>query len=101
VVRQLEAGSRLGGEIYNVGGGRENSVSLREMTDRCRSATGREVPVGSDPGTSAVDVPFYVSDSRKAKRDLGWWPRRGVGEIVDETARWVRENEKELAPLLG
>lgn len=99
--RQLDAIDRCAGRVFNAGGGRAGSVSLRELTEICRDAAGREVPVSSEPRTTAVDIPVYISDHARATRELGWrptWtPRAMIGEIVD----WVRTNEDLLRPVLG
>ncbi len=99
VVRQLGEIDACSGEIYNVGGGREVSTSLSELTDLCREVVGREVSVGSDPRTSPVDIPLYISDYSRAARRFGWQPRRSVRVIVEEIARWIGENEAQLRPI--
>lgn len=86
---QLEGADRLSGRVFNAGGGREGSVSLRELTAICRAAAGREVPVGSEDRTTEVDVPLYVTDNGRAARELGWRPRRAPDEIVGEIVEWV------------
>jgi CDP-paratose 2-epimerase len=87
------------GRVYNVGGGREVSASLAELTALCRPMTGREVPVGSDPATSPVDIRIYLTDHRRVSRDFGWAPRHGVAQIVEDILSWVRGNESELRPI--
>lgn len=99
--RQLGALDRCTGRVYNAGGGRDGSVSLRELTDICREATGREVPLSSDPRTSSVDIPVYLSDSGRAERELGWRPRRTPREMISEIVGWVRENEDLLRPVFA
>ena len=46
----------MGRPGYNVGGGNEASVSLRELTELCVRETGRRVPIASAPETSNVDL---------------------------------------------
>jgi CDP-paratose 2-epimerase len=94
--RQLEALDRCSGSVYNAGGGRERSVSLSELTALCREAAGREVEVRSDPRTSPVDVPLYVTDHAKATRELGWRPTWAPADIVGAIARWVGDDEARL-----
>ena len=54
--------SLLGG-VYNVGGGRANSVSLAELTGCAASAPDATIPLDAEPHTSAADVPYYVTDN--------------------------------------
>lgn len=93
---QLDA---IRGSIYNVGGGREVSTSLLELTGHCREATGRETTIGSDLTTSPVDIPLYISDSRVVEERFGWRPRQDVRAIIGQIAGWLSENERELAPI--
>ncbi len=99
--RQLDRTGCWQGEVFNVGGGRATSVSLREMTDLCREIVGWDVPVEGDKETASVDIPFYVSDHRKASQSFNWQPLRSVRTIVSETAEWIRSNEQVLRPIFG
>jgi CDP-paratose 2-epimerase len=64
IVLQMSALEHWDGRIYNVGGGVDVSVSLKELTDLCRREAGREVPIAQTPQTSAVDLRIYLSDTR-------------------------------------
>jgi CDP-paratose 2-epimerase len=86
---QLARPDAMDGGAVNAGGGSEGSVSLLELTDLCRAATGREVPVGSDPATSPVDIPLYVTDNGRVAAELGWRPSVPPARIVEEIVEWV------------
>lgn len=101
VQAQLTKSANLRGEIFNVGGGQDISVSLREMTALCREATGKEVPIAQDLTTSPVDIPWYVTDSARAAREFGWKPSRNPGAIVKDITEWIRVNESEVKPLFA
>lgn len=88
------------GRIYNIGGGRPVSVSLKELTAHCRALTGRTLVIGRDASTSPVDIPVYITDSRKAQADFDWAPRRDVQAILRDIADWVLANQDALAPVL-
>jgi CDP-paratose 2-epimerase len=98
---QLARIDEIGGAVFNVGGGAEASISLAELTARCRELTGRDVPVGSEPASHVMDVPFYVSDARGARQRFGWRPRRTVARILEETHAWIRANEDALRGILA
>lgn len=87
--RQLEGIEGCSGRVFNAGGGLEGSVSLMELTELCRAAAGREVAVGSDDRTSAVDIPHYVTDNTRAADELGWRPTTTPTQIVAEIVDWV------------
>jgi CDP-paratose 2-epimerase len=97
---QLQSWSKVSGVTFNVGGGRDGSVSLQEYTSLCREVVGREVTVTQDPATSAVDIPWYVSDHAKVTGVLGWKPRHRPRKIVEDIAAWVRAHEDSLSSLI-
>jgi len=81
------------GSVYNIGGGKENTLSLLELLELMRSRYGyRAAPSFADwrPG----DQPIYVSDIRKAKEELGWEPAVGSNEGIDMLYRWIQTHEK-------
>ncbi|HEY9284326.1 MAG TPA: NAD(P)-dependent oxidoreductase [Pyrinomonadaceae bacterium] len=65
---------------YNLGGGRENSLSLREIAQ----TVGRLIerwPIYDNDAPPPPPVPFdYVSDISRVRRELGWEPHVTVEE---------------------
>lgn len=96
---QLEQIDKHNGAVYNVGGGLDVSVSLQELTDLCVKASGRTIEIGSVPETRKADIPYYVTDNSKVEAATGWRPRRGVKEIIDDTAVWLKANADALQPI--
>jgi CDP-paratose 2-epimerase len=99
--RQLADIDRHAGRVFNAGGGRAGSVSLRELTDICREAAGREVSMSHEARTSPVDIPFYISDHSRATRELGWRPTWTPRAMMREIVEWVRDNEDLLRPVFA
>jgi len=99
--RQVPTLKANAGGIFNVGGGRAISTSMQELTAICREVTSSTVAIAEDSKTSSVDIPLYVSDSSLAESTFGWKPKTSVREIVSEIGTWIRENEKDLAPLFS
>jgi CDP-paratose 2-epimerase len=81
------------GQIYNMGGGPENTMSVwTEFHALLKELLGHEVAVSyADwrPGDQLV----YVSDTSKAGRELGWSPRVPVREGIERLFRWVVDNK--------
>jgi CDP-paratose 2-epimerase len=77
------------GRVYNVGGGPEKTLSIwQEFGPLLEELLGRELPVQQGdwrPG----DQRIYVSDIRKAERELEWSPQVGVHEGVRRLYEWV------------
>jgi len=100
VDRQMRTPSVWDGRVYNAGGGAASSASLLELTGICRELTGQHVEVASEPATARVDVPIYVTDNRKVTAELGWSPRRGVREVMEQIVAWIRNDRERLRPIL-
>jgi CDP-paratose 2-epimerase len=89
------------GEVFNVGGGSERSVSLLELTKLCRKIVGTEVPVSTRPETDGFDVPSYISDCTRFFSRTSWRPQRSVEQIVSDIFDWIRANETVLKPIFS
>ena len=89
------------GRLHSIGGGPENSVSLRELTDLCEKATDRKLEIEAVPDTHPSDIPYYVADNRQATESTGWAPRRSLDTLVDDIVTWIRQHRSTLAPLLS
>jgi CDP-paratose 2-epimerase len=100
LVRQLEDLGRHSGAVYNVGGGIDVSVSLRELTEYCRRLTGRKIAIGRVAETRPADVPYYVGDSRSVAAATGWRPRRALADLLQQIHQWLVDNRTQLEPIL-
>lgn len=84
------------GEVYNIGAG--NEITNRELTDRLLGLCGAD--------ESRID---YVEDrlghdrrysiSIDKARALGWAPQRELGEALEQTVAWYRDNRWWWEPL--
>lgn len=84
------------GEVFNIGGGISNSISLLELIEHLTRRFGYRIPVkfaGWRPG----DQRFYVSDISKAKSLFGWSPTIGVETGLARLINWAEENISVLA----
>lgn len=80
---------RVAGKIYNVGGGRDRTVSIwREFEPILSGFIGRDIEVTySDwrPGDQRV----YISDIRRIQEDLDWSPQVTVKDGVRRLLSWL------------
>lgn len=66
--------------LYNLGGGRDNAVALREIIDRV-AAIIQCNPVIDEVNSLPAPVPLnYVSDLTRVNSELGWKPQIGIDE---------------------
>ncbi len=80
------------GQVYNVGGGPENKISVwKEFCPLLEKMLGKEISVlwgDWRPG----DQKIYVSDIRKIHYDLDWKPKVSVEEGLDKLFNWAKDN---------
>jgi len=80
------------GQIYNIGGGPENTMSIwAEFGPLLETLAGHPIPV-SYAGWRPGDQLVYISDIRKAERELGWRPLVSVDAGIRRLWRWVDSN---------
>jgi CDP-paratose 2-epimerase len=66
--------------LYNLGGGRENALSLREIIDKVAELIQCN-PVVDEEVSLPAPVPLnYVSDLARVRDELGWQPQIGIEE---------------------
>lgn len=88
------------GQVYNVGGGREISLSLKELTGICEEFTGNRIKIGREKENRSADIRIYLSDTVKVRDATEWNPRIQVREIVSEIFDWIERNKTTLKGVL-
>lgn len=106
VLKQTSSGGhrpppqRGGGRTFNVSGGMDSAMSLRQLSDWCSKELGpREV--ASDLSSRPFDLPWVVLDSSNARKAWDWKPRRTVREICAGIAKHARKHPEWLAVSAG
>lgn len=101
IKHQLENFNDFTDQVYNIGGGLQNSVSLQELTKLCVDITGNKIPIESVKEDRPADLRFFITDSTKflEKSGLSW--EKDAQTTVTEIYNWIKENEKQLEPILS
>ena len=75
------------GEVYNLGGGRANSVSVLEAIARAEAATGKKLAYTIIDTPRAGDHRCYITNLAKICRDFpGWSVTKSLDDIFSEIA---------------
>ncbi|QHG18333.1 NAD-dependent epimerase/dehydratase family protein [Nostoc sp. ATCC 53789] len=98
---QLENFSELDGDVLNVGGGADNSLSLLETTRLCETITGKSIPIKSEEIARKGDIPIYITDSSKISSKTGWKPIMNPEKSLRDIYNWIIEYETILKPILS
>lgn len=88
-------------DVFNIGGGLDNSVSLQELTKLCQEITGNTIPIDSIEEDRPADLRFFITDSTKflGKSGLTW--EKDARTTVQEIYEWIKANESQLEPILS
>lgn len=100
ICAQIQNIDDINGEVFNVGGGIENSVSLMELTLLCQEITGNRVSITHEPHTRPFDVAIYITDNQKVSNKLGWQPVRSVKQTLQDIFTWAKAKEDDLKEIL-
>lgn len=81
------------GRAFNLGGGPDNAVSLVQLLGHIEDLTGRTIVVHHD-AWRAGDQRYFVSDMRRARRELGLFEPIGWREGVAELTHWLSQQKR-------
>jgi CDP-paratose 2-epimerase len=73
------------GGLFNVSGGRANSMSLAQLTAWCDQRFGPHLPA-KDGSDRPYDVPWLILDASNAAAATGWTPQVSLQHILEEIA---------------
>ncbi|HET9954806.1 MAG TPA: NAD-dependent epimerase/dehydratase family protein, partial [Polyangiaceae bacterium] len=88
MIRARDGMDSLRGQSFNIGGGVDNAVSLREVLAQIRDLLGQEPRVSYGPVRTG-DQRYYVSDIGKFRRATGWSPKVSVSEGLSRLYGWL------------
>ena len=81
------------GQVYNIGGGPQNTVSILELVILLEKLLNKKIIYSSDEGRPG-DQPIYISDIRKAQKDFGWKPGIGFEKGLEMMINWLKKNKE-------
>jgi len=81
---------RLAGQVFNIGGGPDNVISLLDLLDRIAALDGVRPEVRQEDWRTG-DQRYYVSDTRRFEAATGWRPQVGAAQGIERLHRWLRE----------
>jgi CDP-paratose 2-epimerase len=88
----LQRKNQLSGEVFNIGGGPQNTLSLLELLNMLEKLTGKRSKTKFSEWRPS-DQKVYISNISKAKEKLGWNPKVSPKKGVKKLVNWVLENK--------
>jgi CDP-paratose 2-epimerase len=101
VDKQIHNTALFAGQMFNVGGGRDVSLSLLELTKLCEEITGNKISIVPDLKNREADIRIYITDNEKIETLSGWKPEINPRQILTEIFAWLQQNEKQLIKILA
>ena len=84
--------SDLRHEVFNIGGGLENTSSLLEFLKETEKLSGKGTKLNFSDWRPS-DQKVYISDITKVGKKLNWRPTVGVAEGIKNLLGWIKQNE--------
>ncbi len=96
ISQQVKKINTINNFTINAGGGRENAISLKNLTKVCQKITQNKIKILSKKNTSEYDVPYYTTDNSKVKKIYNWKPEKKILHIMKDMYKWMLFNKKKL-----
>ena len=96
LIWQIQNIDKCNNEIFNLGGGLKNSVSLSELTSLCQKITQNTIEISSIQQNRPDDVRIYISDTSKFQQTSGWSCSKTKQQVLQRTYRWMVDNQNIL-----
>jgi len=84
---------RVKGQVFNIGGGIDNSLSLLELFEILERELRVKLSYTKLPWRSS-DQKVFVADISKAKNLIGWEPRVNKDKGIAMMLNWINDNSK-------
>tara|TARA_E500000178_G_scaffold253941_1_gene250527 strand:+ start:2722 stop:3747 length:1026 start_codon:yes stop_codon:yes gene_type:complete len=93
ILIQIKNLKKINNDIFNIGGGMKNAISLKNLTLKCEKITGNRLAFKKIKKTSIFDIPYYVTDNSKVKKIYKWKPSRNIDKILNDIYIWLIKNK--------
>ena len=86
------------GEVYNIGGGRENSISVLEAIEKIEALSGHRINYSHSEQPRKGDHICYISDLSKLKTDYpDWQITQPLSQILEEMVQFEMSHSVKLS----
>lgn len=88
---------KINGQAFNIGGGTEKSISLMELINLIEIKKDQKIDIKFGEFRTGDQV-YYVSDSRKFNKAVGWKPSVSMDKGIDKLYNWlIKEHKPEIS----
>ena len=91
---QIKKFKKINNMTFNVGGGINNLISLKNLTIKCEKLTKNKIQIEKIYRTSNYDIPYFVTNNSKIKKVYKWKPVKNINNILKDIYLWLKKNKK-------
>ena len=93
ILIQIRKLNKTYNETFNIGGGKKNSISLKQLTSKCEKLTKVKIKFKKVNKTSDYDIPYYVTNNKKVIKFYNWEPFNNIDKILKDILNWLSMNK--------
>ncbi len=91
---QIKKFKKINNMTFNIGGGINNLISLKNLTIKCENLTKNKIRIEKIYRTSNYDIPYFVTNNSKIKKVYKWKPVKNINNILKDIYFWLKKNKK-------
>ena len=91
---QVKKIDKIKNNVFNIGGGTKNSLTLKELNDKISNITNNKQKIFKKLETSNYDIPIYISNNSKIKNFTIGEPKYNINKILSDIYLWQIKNKK-------
>jgi CDP-paratose 2-epimerase len=92
IMEQIQKFNNIYNLTFCVGGGKNNSVTLKQLTNKCKKITHFSAKIKKYKKTSIYDVPYFISSNKKIYKYYNWRPKLSVDTTLIQLFNWMKNN---------
>jgi CDP-paratose 2-epimerase len=96
ILKQIKKINTINNKIFTAGGGKNNAVSLKDLTLKVQRFSNNKISFTKIKKTSIFDVPYFISCNEEVKNIYNWKPKKNITQIVQDIYKWQMSNLKNL-----
>ena len=93
ILLQIQNLKKINNQIFNIGGGDKNKISLQDLTIKCEKITKNKIKISENKRTSLFDIPYFVTDNSKIYKFYKWRPLQSIDRLLYDIYIWLKENK--------
>jgi len=93
ILLQIKKLKKINNDTFNIGGGPNNSISLKNLTSKCEKLTKNKIKIKKVSRTSIFDIPYFVTDNSKIQKTYKWKPSKNIDVILKDIYNWLTKNK--------